>query len=40
MTNLANVSAQQLKRDSLLAIQRQWVKRLGDGVDASGLRKR
>ena len=40
MTNLANVSAQQLKRDALLAIQRQWVKKLGDGVDASGLRKR
>jgi arylsulfatase A-like enzyme len=40
MTNLANVSAQQLKRDSLLAIQRQWMKKLSDGVDASGLRKR
>jgi arylsulfatase A-like enzyme len=40
MTNLANVSAAQLKRDSLLAIQRQWMKKLGDGVDASGLRKR
>jgi arylsulfatase A-like enzyme len=40
MTNLANVSAQQLKRDSLLATQRQWMKKLGDGVDASGLRKR
>ena len=40
LTNLANVSAQQLKRDSLLAIERQWVKKLGDGVDASGLRKR
>jgi arylsulfatase A-like enzyme len=40
MTNLANVSAQQLKRDSLLAIQRQWMKKLRDGVDASGLRKR
>jgi arylsulfatase A-like enzyme len=40
LTNLANVSAQQLKRDSLLAIQRQWMKQLGDGVDASGLRKR
>jgi arylsulfatase A-like enzyme len=39
-TNLANVSAQQLKRDALLAIERQWVKKLGDGVDASGLRKR
>jgi arylsulfatase A-like enzyme len=40
MTNLAKVSAQQLKRDSLLAIQRQWMKKLGDRVDASGLRKR
>jgi hypothetical protein len=29
-----------LKRDSLLALERQWVKKLGDGVDASGLRKR
>src|SRR5206468_8496235 len=36
-TNLANVSAEQLKRDSLLATQRQWMKKLGDGVDASGL---
>ena len=40
MTNLADVSAQQLKRDALLAVQRQWMKKLGDGVDASGLRKR
>jgi len=40
MTNLANVSAAQLKRDALLAVQRQWMKKLGDGVDASGLRKR
>ena len=40
MTNLANVSAAQLKRDSLLAIERQWMKKLRDGVDASGLRKR
>jgi arylsulfatase A-like enzyme len=40
MTNLANVSAEQLKRDSLLAIERQWTKKLGDGVDASGLKKR
>ena len=38
--NLANVSAEQLKRDSLLAIERQWAKKLGDGVDASGLKKR
>ncbi len=39
-TNLANVSAEQLKRDALLAIERVWAKKLGDGVDASGLRKR
>lgn len=39
-TNLANVTAEQLKRDSLLAIERQWAKKLGDGVDASGLKKR
>ena len=39
-TNLANVSAEQLKRDSLLAIERQWMKKLGDGVDPSGLKKR
>jgi arylsulfatase A-like enzyme len=39
-TNLAKVSAAQLKRDALLALQRQWMKKLGDGIDASGLRKR
>ncbi len=39
-TNLANVTAELLKRDSLLAIERQWAKKLGDGVDASGLKKR
>jgi len=39
-TNLANVSAELLKRDSLLALERQWAKKLGDGLDASGLRKR
>ncbi len=39
-TNLANVSAELLKRDSLLALERQWAKKLGDGMDASGLRKR
>lgn len=39
-TNLANVTAAQLKLDSLLAIERQWAKKLGDGVDASGLKKR
>jgi arylsulfatase A-like enzyme len=40
LTNLVNVSAQQLKRDALVALLRVWMKRLGDGVDASGLRKR
>jgi arylsulfatase A-like enzyme len=40
LTNLANVSVQQVKRDALLAVERQWKKKLGDGVDASGLRKR
>ena len=38
--NLANVSAQQLKRDALVASMRVWMKKLGDGVDASGLKKR
>ena len=40
MTNLAAVTAQQLKRDSLLALERVWMRKLGDGVDASGLKKR
>ena len=39
-TNLANVTAEQLKRDALLAIQRQWMKQLRDGVDPSGLKTR
>jgi arylsulfatase A-like enzyme len=39
-TNLANVSAEQLKRDSLLAMERQWAKKLNDGMDASVLKKR
>jgi hypothetical protein len=39
-TNLANVSAERLKRDSWFAMQRLWMKKLGDGVDASGLKKR
>ena len=29
-----------MKRDSLLAMERLWMKKLGDGVDASGLKKR
>jgi len=39
-TNLANVTAERLKRDALLAVERQWAKKLNDGMDASGLRKR
>ena len=40
LTNLANVASAQLKQDSLLALQKVWARKLGDGVDASGLRKR
>jgi arylsulfatase A-like enzyme len=40
MVNLVSASAQQLKRDALLALMRVWMRRLGDGVDASGLKKR
>jgi arylsulfatase A-like enzyme len=40
LNNLALVSAEQLKRDSLLAEQQVWMRRLGDRVDPSGLRKR
>jgi len=40
LNNLALVSAEQLKRDSLLAEQQVWMRRLGDRLDPSGLRKR
>lgn len=40
MANLATASAQQLKRDAMLALMRVWMRKLGDGVDASGLKKR
>jgi len=40
LNNLALVSAEQLKRDSLLAEQQVWMRKLGDRVDPSGLRKR
>ena len=40
MNNLAEVSSAQLTRDSLLASQKIIMRQLGDGVDASGLRKR
>jgi arylsulfatase A-like enzyme len=40
LTNLAEVTSAQLKRDELVAVQQIWKKRLADGVDASGLRTR
>jgi hypothetical protein len=40
MNDLASATAEQLKRDSLLAEQQVWMRKLGDRVDASGLRKR
>jgi hypothetical protein len=40
LNNLALVSAEQLKRDSLLAEQQTWMLKLGDRLDPSGLRKR
>jgi len=39
-TNLANTTGAQLKQDSLLALQKVWARKVGDGMDASGLRKR
>jgi arylsulfatase A-like enzyme len=39
-TNLATASSYRLRRDVLLAQQKVWMKRLEDGVDASGLKKR
>jgi arylsulfatase A-like enzyme len=40
MANLARAPGSVLKRDELLAQQRAWMKRLEDGVDPSGLKKR
>jgi hypothetical protein len=40
LNNLALVSAEQLKRDALLAEQQVWMRKLGDRLDPSGLRKR
>lgn len=40
MANLARAPGSVLKRDELLARQRAWMKRLEDGVDPSGLKKR
>lgn len=38
--NLAGDTASQLTRDALLALARVWMRRIGDGLDPSGLRKR
>jgi arylsulfatase A-like enzyme len=39
-TNLAKVSSEQLKRDSLKALLQGWMRRLEDRMDPSGLRVR
>jgi len=40
LLNLADVSAEQRKRDSLVAMQQAWMRKLGDRIDASGLKTR
>ena len=40
LNNLALASAEQLKRDSLLAEQQVWMRKLGDRMDPSGLKQR
>jgi arylsulfatase A-like enzyme len=40
LSDLANVSSEQLKRDALLAVRQQWMRKLEDGVDPSGLKIR
>ena len=37
-TDLAHDREHELTRDSMLALMRQWMRKLGDGVDPSGLR--
>jgi arylsulfatase A-like enzyme len=39
-TDLAHDREHELTRDSMLALARQWMRKLGDGVDPSGLRLR
>ncbi len=39
-TDLAHDREHELTRDSMLALMRQWMRKLGDGVDPSGLRLR
>lgn len=40
MENLAHDSSQDLKRDELKAVLKDWMRRTGDGMDPSGLKKR
>lgn len=40
MENLARDLAQELKRDELKALLKDWMRRTGDGMDPSGLKKR
>jgi hypothetical protein len=38
--NLARDVSQDLKRDELKALLKDWMRRSGDGMDPSGLKKR
>ena len=38
--DLAHDHAHELTRDSMLALAQQWMRKLGDGIDPSGLRLR
>jgi arylsulfatase A-like enzyme len=38
--DLAHEREHELTRDSMLALARQWMRKLGDGIDPSGLRLR
>jgi hypothetical protein len=38
--DLAHDREHELTRDSMLALARQWMRKLGDGMDPSGLRLR
>jgi len=40
MQNLARDSTQELKRDALLALLKDWMRRTADRTDPSGLKKR
>ena len=40
MDNLAHEAAQELKRDELKALLKEWMRRTEDRMDASGLKKR